>query len=162
MPATRRSTGSGSGSKASSASNKKSTQTKLAFHSSTGNRISKRGLADSIIDKKDKGSQEHATEPSVVEVKHGPEPVVDLTLDYGLDDENVETVDDDDELQLQKEAKKVSTAQMNKYWIAKENLMKAPRAHFEKLSVSEKILREWDVDGRYGVSTSLMTIAVAC
>jgi hypothetical protein len=131
----------------------------LAFHNSTGNRISKGTIVDSVSDKKDQGSLEEvaALEPSVVEIKHASEPVVDLPLDYGSDDNEVGAVEEDEEeellqLQLEKDVKRITTSQLNKYWAAKESLMKAPRAHFEKLGVAEKILREWDVDGRYGVS----------
>ncbi|CAK3993575.1 related to DNA polymerase delta subunit 4 [Lecanosticta acicola] len=48
------------------------------------------------------------------------------------------------------EARKISQAQINKYWRAKEQERKAPRVHQQDLSVHEKILREWDMSGQYG------------
>lgn len=52
------------------------------------------------------------------------------------------------------QARKISQAQINKYWRAKETERKAPRVHQQDLSVHEKILREWDMSGQYGVSIS--------
>ncbi|KAK4494721.1 hypothetical protein PRZ48_014077 [Zasmidium cellare] len=47
-------------------------------------------------------------------------------------------------------ARKIPTTQINKYWRAKESERKAPRVHQQELSVSEKILREWDMSNQYG------------
>lgn len=52
-------------------------------------------------------------------------------------------------------AKKTSEAQINKYWRQKEQERKAPRIHQEDLSVHEKVLREWDMSGQYGVRRPL-------
>lgn len=49
-------------------------------------------------------------------------------------------------------ARKTSEAQIKKYWRAKEQERKAPRIHQQDLSVHEKVLREWDMSGQYGVS----------
>lgn len=51
-------------------------------------------------------------------------------------------------------ARKISEPQIKKYWRAKEAERLAPRVHQEDLSVHEKILREWDMSGQYGVSRS--------
>lgn len=48
-------------------------------------------------------------------------------------------------------ARMTSEAQINKYWRQKEQQRKAPRVHQEDLSVHEKVLREWDMSGQYGV-----------
>lgn len=56
----------------------------------------------------------------------------------------------DEEMQ----ARKVSDAQVNKYWRSKEQERRAPRVHQQGLSINEKILREWDMSGQYGVSAS--------
>lgn len=53
----------------------------------------------------------------------------------------------------EEEALKVTEAQIKKYWQAKESQRKAPRVHQEDLSLHEKVLREWDVSGHYGVSS---------
>lgn len=50
------------------------------------------------------------------------------------------------------QARKISDTQIKKYWQAKENERIVPRVHQEKLDVYEKVLREWDMSGQYGVS----------
>lgn len=50
-------------------------------------------------------------------------------------------------------ARKIPATQINKYWRAKEQERKAPRVHQQDLTVSEKILREWDMSNQYGVSS---------
>ncbi|KXT01822.1 hypothetical protein AC578_1991 [Pseudocercospora eumusae] len=52
-----------------------------------------------------------------------------------------------DEEQL---ARKVTDAQIKKYWRSKEVERKAPRVHQQDLSLHEKILREWDMSGQFG------------
>ncbi|KAJ9644657.1 hypothetical protein H2199_003620 [Coniosporium tulheliwenetii] len=47
-------------------------------------------------------------------------------------------------------ASKISDAAISRYWRTKESSRKAPRVHQEKLSLSEKILREFDTSGAYG------------
>lgn len=48
------------------------------------------------------------------------------------------------------QARKIPQTQINRYWRAKEQERKAPRVHQQDLSVSEKILREWDMSNQYG------------
>jgi DNA polymerase delta subunit 4 len=57
----------------------------------------------------------------------------------------------DKQLEAEKEARKVSEARIKKYWTAKEKTRMAPRVHQEDLSLHEKVLREWDMCGLYGV-----------
>lgn len=52
-------------------------------------------------------------------------------------------------------AMKISDAQIKKYWQSKERERKAPRVHQEGLTIREKLLREWDMSGQYGVSHDL-------
>ena len=52
------------------------------------------------------------------------------------------------------EARKVTETRIKAYWRAKERERKAPRVHQEGLTVGEKVLREWDMSGQYGVSSS--------
>lgn len=54
----------------------------------------------------------------------------------------------------EEQARKVSDTQIKRYWRAKEQERLAPRVHQEDLSVYEKVLREWDMSGQYGVSRS--------
>lgn len=49
-------------------------------------------------------------------------------------------------------ARKISDTQIKKYWREKEQERLAPRVHQQDLTVFEKVLREWDMSGQYGVS----------
>jgi DNA polymerase delta subunit 4 len=49
-------------------------------------------------------------------------------------------------------ARKISESQIKKYWRAKEAQRLAPRVHQDDLGVREKVLREWDMSGEFGVS----------
>jgi DNA polymerase delta subunit 4 len=55
-------------------------------------------------------------------------------------------------------AKKTTHSQVKAYWRAKEQERKAPRVHQEGLTVGEKVLREFDMSGQFGVSTSPLTV----
>lgn len=48
-------------------------------------------------------------------------------------------------------ARKITDTQIKRYWREKEQERKAPRVHQEDLTVYEKVLREWDMSGQYGV-----------
>jgi DNA polymerase delta subunit 4 len=52
----------------------------------------------------------------------------------------------------EEEANNVSDTQIEKYWQRKEQERKAPRVHQEDVPLFERVCREWDTDGRYGVS----------
>lgn len=52
----------------------------------------------------------------------------------------------------EKEARKVTETQIKKYWRQKEAERLAPRIHQGDLDVYEKVLREWDMSGQFGVS----------
>lgn len=49
------------------------------------------------------------------------------------------------------EARKISDAKIKAYWTKKEKARQAPRVHQQDLSLEEKILREFDITGQYGV-----------
>jgi DNA polymerase delta subunit 4 len=146
MPTTRRKAAgkAASGSKPKAAQN----QAKLTFHG----RVSKPGAADTP-DKKAaalKADKLEAPdlEPADIIVDEEQTTSADSSL---LEDGVVETVDeplDPDEVL----ARKVSEAKIKSYWEEKEQVMRAPRAHLEGLSLHEKLLRQWDIDNRYGVS----------
>jgi len=51
-------------------------------------------------------------------------------------------------------ARKMSEAQIKKFWREQESLRLVPRVHQEDLDVHERVLRLWDVSGQYGVSVS--------
>lgn len=50
------------------------------------------------------------------------------------------------------QARKITDSQIKKFWREKESERLVPRVHQEDLSVREKVLREWDVSGEYGVN----------
>ena len=52
----------------------------------------------------------------------------------------------------EQEARKITETQINRYWRRKEQERLAPRVHQQELNVHEKVLREWDMSGQYGVS----------
>lgn len=54
-------------------------------------------------------------------------------------------------------ARKVSDKEIIRYWQKKEEERKAPRVHQKELNIHEKILREWDMSGQYGVSETKLT-----
>lgn len=52
----------------------------------------------------------------------------------------------------EEEASRTTEAQIKKYWREKEYVRKAPRVHQQDVSLHEKVLREFDTSGQYGVS----------
>ena len=52
----------------------------------------------------------------------------------------------------EEEANNISDARIKKYWQQKEQERKAPPVHQEDVPLFERVCREWDTDGRYGVS----------
>ena len=54
----------------------------------------------------------------------------------------------------EEQARRITDAAIKKYWAAKEKQRVAPRVHQKDLSLNEKILREFDMSGHYGVSFS--------
>lgn len=49
-------------------------------------------------------------------------------------------------------ARKMTDVQIKRYWRQKEQERLAPRVHQQDLTTYEKVLREWDMSGQYGVS----------
>jgi len=52
----------------------------------------------------------------------------------------------------EEQARKITDTAIKRYWRQKENERLAPRVHQEDLTVYEKVLREWDMSGQYGVN----------
>jgi len=59
-------------------------------------------------------------------------------------------------------ARKVSDAQVKRYWKGKEQARIVPRVHQDGLSLEEKVLREWDMSGEFGVSFAMGVVEVMC
>ena len=57
----------------------------------------------------------------------------------------------------EEKARKITDTQIKQYWRKKEQERLAPRVHQEDLTVYEKVLREWDMSGQYGVSIPFHT-----
>ena len=74
-----------------------------------------------------------------------------------------EELDEDAELEanaekeIEKKALALPESKIKAYWAAKEKERKAPRVHQKELSMREKMLREFDMSSRYGVSTVYCT-----
>ena len=54
----------------------------------------------------------------------------------------------------EEKARKVTDAQIKRYWRDREAERRAPRVHQGDLGVEEKVLRLWDMSSQYGVSAS--------
>jgi DNA polymerase delta subunit 4 len=161
MPASKRKV---SGGPTAAAKAKSKAQSTIAFHGKS-NKVTKPGVPASNKSKKD---------PALLEIDAKDAETVDLTAEAEPDLKEPTTADlsiieqAEAEAEAPKtkdeiEAGKVKEAQIKKYWKIKEEARKAPRVHQEGLSLHEKVCREFDTDGRYGVSfaqsTFLMPIA---
>jgi hypothetical protein len=146
MPTTRRKAAGVSGSR----SKPKTTQNqaKLTFHG----RVSKPGATDTTEKKaaalKADKLEAPDLEPAEVVVEEEQTTSADTSL---VEDDVVEvsddTVDPDEVL-----ARNISEDKITSYWEEKQQVMGAPRAHLDGLTLHEMLLRQWDVDNRYGVS----------
>lgn len=125
-----------------------SQQSTLAFHG-TSNKVSKAGARaqnakQNLIEK----SVTKDVKPEVVDVST-PEEVEPSTVGAPI----VETAVVAQAISTPEEdaARKISDAHIRKYWTAKEKTRKAPRVHQKELGLYEKVLREFDMSGQYGV-----------
>jgi DNA polymerase delta subunit 4 len=153
MPTTRRkATGTpASRSKTKAAAN----QAKLTFHG----RVSKPGVASDTPEKKAaalKADKLESPAPEAADIHVEEDTQQTTSADSSLleDEEAAEAavdapVDPDEAL-----AREVDEDRIQSYWEEKEQVMGAPRVHLKGSSLHEKLLRQWDVDNRYGVSFS--------
>lgn len=84
------------------------------------------------------------------------EPEVEEPVEVTAEEESepeVEAVPEKSDAELR--AERISDAQISKYWRGLEAQRKAPRVHQEDLTLSEKVLRYFDVSSQYGVSGTL-------
>jgi DNA polymerase delta subunit 4 len=156
MPTTRRkATGTpGARSKAKATAN----QAKLTFHG----RVSKPGAAPDTAEQKaaalkaDK-LESPAPETADVHVEEDTQPTTSADSSLLEDEEAAATVEavavdarpvDPDEAL----AREVHEDRIKSYWEEREQAMGAPRVHLTGLTLHEKLLRQWDIDNRYGVS----------
>lgn len=140
----------------------KSHQSTLAFHGAS-NKVTKPGL-------RSQGKNlDSADVPATVTIKSETKPDVDLldTTEKEASIEPPEAVIVKQEQEVEKKvvilpatpeeqaARKISDAQVKKYWAAKEKLRQTPRVHQEDISLHEKILREFDMSGQFGPCTGI-------
>ena len=62
----------------------------------------------------------------------------------------------------EEQARKIKDTQIKQYWRKKEQERLAPRVHQQDLTVYEKVLREWDMSGQYGVSLASSMLLPPC
>jgi DNA polymerase delta subunit 4 len=151
----------------------KPSQTKLAFHGQISKGTSSTSSKDAVtaVDKAE-------TLESTITVPTVPAPSVAIvpTTDEVEVEVEVEDEEDDDtlvdtdifppglaSLELDEEeteewrtavqkARAITDAQVQHYWTAKEQARTTPRVHQNDMTLAEKVLADWDIDSRYGVS----------
>jgi len=131
-----------------------SAQSTLAFHGHSNKVTKSSSITPSNKTKKDPALLEPEAE---LPVKAPAEPDLDelTTREISIDEaqkETVATLTPDEE-----EALGVPESRIQKYWREKERARKAPRLHQEDIPLYERICREWDTDGRFGVSKPALT-----
>jgi DNA polymerase delta subunit 4 len=143
MPTSKRSS-SGATSKA-----KKSQQSTLAFHGSTS-KITKPSVNAPPSNKKDLANLKKAD--AITAALSDTESVVPPTTADVSIAEQIVTEAKAPVLKEDEEALRMTDAQIEKYWQAKEAKRKAARVHQKDLTLAEKVCREFDTDARFGVS----------
>lgn len=155
MPTTRRST---SGvAKNRSKAPVKANQTKLAFHGQVSKRASE--VAEKDLKKKESTEAIKPTALPVVEISEDDVVVSkpQKKVDEDLYPPGVKLLEmDDDEKTVWEQAvlsaKKVTDAKIKSYWSDKERERITLRVHQEGMSLHEKVLADWDIDSKFGVS----------
>ncbi|CAM1504013.1 Fc.00g016040.m01.CDS01 [Cosmosporella sp. VM-42] len=147
MPTTRRSTGSVRGRPAPA----KGQSTLLSFSNRVTKSVPKDAkkaiIAPSVakVELPQEGKQTNEDEVKEVVIDE-PEPA-EPEEEEGSEAE-VEAVPEKSDAELR--AEKITEVQISKYWKSLENQRKAPRVHQQGLSLSEKVLRYFDVSSQYG------------
>jgi len=137
MPATRRTRTSGGPAA-------KGSQKTLSF----GNKVTKPATPSSTKDKA------HTINPKVIDVGHVSSEAA-VTEQARVEVEAIKSEKTPEE----ERARKVSDAQIKRYWREREAERKAPRVHQEDVSLEEKILRLFDMSSQFGVCL-LLSISI--
>ena len=122
-----------------------SRQGTIAFHGRRNKVTKPSAVAPSKKTPKDSLHKE-AVVPTEVKVEPPSSPDVDANTTEAAAIEQPRTE------AAEEEASNISDTQIEKYWQQKEQERKAPRVHQEDVPLFERVCREWDTDGRYGVS----------
>ncbi|TKA62412.1 hypothetical protein B0A49_10542 [Cryomyces minteri] len=128
-------------------------QSTLSFHGKS-NKVTKPSLTASNKTKKDPAVVDAITRtklnasanPDLIAPKTAEIATAEQAKQEAVKQEAPEKRTAEDE-----EALRVSDAQVARYWRGKERSRMAPRVHQEGLGLWEKVLREWDMSGQYGV-----------
>lgn len=141
--------------RASGPATKSQQQSTLAFHGAS-NKVTKAGAKvngvkkDILSDVKAKDIKPEVAK--IVEIEEAEPTTVETDIieqaEQEVQAQQVESTPDEDA------ARRISDAAIKRYWAAKEKQRTAPRVHQKDLSLHEKILREFDMSGHYGVSIS--------
>lgn len=134
----------------------KSQQSTLAFHGAS-NKVTKAGVKAQDPKKSllsTTAAKKEDDKPKVIEIPDEPTTAEAAIIDQTKEEVAVQQVQSTPE---EDEARKISDAALKKYWTTKEKQRMAPRVHQNDLSLHEKILREFDMSGQYGVSGSHMS-----
>jgi DNA polymerase delta subunit 4 len=129
----------------------KSQQSTLAFHGAS-NKVTKSGVkAQSAKNNLLETNIKDAT-PEIVDISD-TEPTTIIEADIFKQTEQEVKAQEVESTPEEDKARRISDAAIKKYWAAKERQRIAPRVHQGELSLHEKVLREFDMSGHYGVST---------
>jgi len=127
-----------------------SAQSTLAFHGHSNKVTKSSSLTPSNKTKKDPALLEPE---AALPVKAPAEPDLDEPTTHEIS--IIDQAQEETAAPLtteEEEALGVSESHIQKYWREKERERKAPRMHQEDVPLYERICREWDTDGRFGVS----------
>ena len=81
-------------------------------------------------------------------------PVEDVSLEEVEPVEEEEVTPDEEKSEAELRAEQVSDREIAGYWAKLESERIAPRVHQEGVTLSEKVLRYFDVSSQYGVSST--------
>ena len=131
-------------------SKKDTKQATLAFHGNT-NKVTKPSVSAPGKTKKDL-SLEKLSVQSDAESIEAPTTSELAVIEQAVSEAKAPLTKEEEE------ASKVSEAQIGEYWREKEDIRKFRRVHQEDLSLHEKVCREFDTDGRFGVRVPLFNL----
>ncbi|KAL0262634.1 hypothetical protein SLS55_001604 [Diplodia seriata] len=140
------------------ASGPQTRQATLAFHGAS-NRVTKpRGSPTGKAKATNKSKQDPILSESITETnlkaEADPEPTEPTTSELAIAQQSQKEAAKAKVSPEEKEASRITETQIKKYWKEKERARKAPRVHQQDVSLHEKVLREFDTSGQYGVSTT--------
>ena len=129
----------------------KSQQSTLAFHGSS-NKVTKAGARAQSAKNLAGETTTKDVKPVIVKIDDADsttaEAPIDEQTEQEVDTHQTQSTPEEDQ------ARRITDAAIKKYWAGKEKQRVAPRVHQKDMSLHEKILREFDMSGHYGVSST--------